>query len=162
MKKKILMVLMGLGIGFILYQGTRDLNTSLSISDQIVNRVLAYVLNDPTLTSEAYFYYYPTANYLIRKLAHFLEYAMIGALFASYFRKTKSSKLDILVYSLFGVVLIALSDEYLQRFMGRGSLVSDVWIDFWGGVAGVSTLMILTTLKHRVLKPLKLFNKKAS
>ena len=148
MKKRLLLLLIGVGMGFILYQGTRDLTTSLSISDQVVNRVLAYALNDPTLSSEAYFKYYPIANYLIRKLAHFTEYAVIGTLLAYYFRKTKSLKRDVLVYSLFGVILIALSDEYLQRFMGRGSLVSDVWIDFWGGLTGATILLLLSSFKN--------------
>ena len=153
-KKLVLIIFIALGMGFILYQGTRDLDTSLSISDQIVNRFLAFVLNDPTLSSDAYFKYYPLVNYYIRKLAHFSEYAVIGGLFAYFFQKVKSSKMDVVVYSLFCVVLIALADEYLQRQIGRGSLVSDVWIDFWGGLFGVTAFLSLRYFKYGILNPL--------
>ena len=143
--------------GFILYQGTRNLETSLAISDQIVNRLLAWVLDDPTLSSPQYFEWYPYVNYGIRKLAHFSEYAIFGCLFALYFQKRKTSRLDVMVYSWLPVLIVAILDEYLQAFVGRGSLVSDIVIDASGGLLGIGI-----TLSFIKIRELRLYKKKTN
>lgn len=135
---------------FILFQGTRNLDTSLSYSDLIVNRILAFLFNDPQLVSPDYFKWYPTMNYLVRKLAHFTEYAVFSSLFCWYFSKKKTKASDLFVYSLLPTLIIAILDEYLQKFIGRGSLVSDVMIDGWGGVTGISFCLLLMSLKGKL------------
>lgn len=136
-------------IGFILYQGTRNLDQSLAYSDQIVNRVMSWWLDDPTLSSEAYFKWYPTFNYLIRKLAHFAEYAMLGWISVWYFARRKTSKMDIGVYAFLVVLILAVIDEFLQKYSGRGSLVSDVVIDAIGGWIGIQLALIIRWLFNR-------------
>ena len=147
--KKGLVLSFVLGVaGFILYQGTRGLETSLSISDQIVNRLLAWMLDDPLLVSEAYYEWYPFMNYLIRKMAHFLEYALFGCLFALYFNGKKEKRLDVFVYSLLPVLIVAIFDEFFQSYVGRGSLVSDVMIDGAGGLFGIGLLLVFVENKN--------------
>lgn len=146
--------------GFILYQGTRNLETSLAISDQIVNRLMAWILDDPTLSSPQYFEWYPIVNYGVRKLAHFSEYALFGCLFAMYFQKRKSSRLDVVVYSWLPILMVAILDEYLQKFAGRGSLVSDVVIDSVGGIVGISFVLAISQCQ-RVFQPAKRLNEDA-
>ncbi len=91
---------------FILFQGTRNLDTSLSYSDLIVNRILAFLFNDPQLVSPDYFKWYPTMNYLVRKLAHFTEYAILPSMpylarcFVGIFRKRKQ-KPQIFLFILY-------------------------------------------------------------
>lgn len=134
--------------GFILYQGTRNLDTSLAFSDQVVNRLLAWVLKDSTLTSDTYYEYYPSVTYLVRKAAHFTEYAMFGCLFAVYFQKRKENKMDVLVYAWLPVLMVAILDEWLQKYVGRGSLVSDVVIDAMGGIVGISAVLLWITCQR--------------
>ena len=64
------------------------------------------------------------SEFLLRKAAHFSEYGFLGVEFSL----------------LLG--LCAVTDETIQIFSGRGSLVSDVWID----TAGFSTGFFLTVL----------------
>ena len=147
--KKGLILSLVLGVaGFILYQGTRGIETSLSISDQIVNRLLAWVLNDPMLISEEYYEWYPFMNYLIRKTAHFLEYSVFGCLFALYFKRKKENGVDVFVYSLLPVLVVAILDEFFQNYVGRGSLVSDVVIDGVGGRVGIGVLLVFVESKN--------------
>lgn len=155
MKKTILFISI-LAVGaFILYQGTRNLDTSLAFSDIIVNKCLAFILNDPQLSSPEYFELYPYVNYYIRKLAHFTEYALLGFVFCYYFSKRKQLRLDIIVYSLLPTLVIAVLDEFLQKYSGRGSLVSDVFIDGFGGLFGLTTFFILHKVKSILFKPKK-------
>lgn len=155
MKKTILFILI-LGVGaFILYQGTRNLDTSLAFSDVIVNKFLAFILNDPQLSSPKYFELYPYVNYYVRKLAHFSEYAIFCFALCYYFSKRKQLYTDIAVYSLLPTLVIAVLDEFLQKYSGRGSLVSDVVIDMFGGIFGIMIFFILHKIKSIIFKPTK-------
>lgn len=76
--------------------------------------------------------------FLVRKLAHMTEFAVLGAeltLLALLLGKKSAG-----FFALAGV-LAALSDETIQRFTGRGSDLADVWIDIGGAVIG--TLLVL-------------------
>ena len=72
------------------------------------------------------------SEFLLRKAAHFSEYGLLGVEF---------SLLLGLQHDKIGM-LCAVTDETIQIFSGRGSLVSDVWID----TAGFSTGFFLTVL----------------
>jgi len=75
---------------------------------------------------------------LLRKLAHFTEFACLGALFAwllSMFEK------PVALAILFGVAVAAL-DETIQRFVpDRGPSLIDVLIDTSGAILGISLLL---------------------
>ena len=66
----------------------------------------------------------------IRKAAHFTEFFIQGALLTGCFKgKYQGRIINILFFGL----LTACTDEFIQSFVpGRGSLVSDVFIDFAG------------------------------
>lgn len=77
-----------------------------------------------------------TFDYVVRKLAHLFEYALLGALlvFSTARRKNRS------VWQLFLVVLLtAVIDETIQFFSSRTSQVQDIWIDGFG--AGIGMLL---------------------
>lgn len=75
-------------------------------------------------------------DYVVRKLAHLFEYALLGALlvFGTARRKNRS------VWLLFLVVLLtAVIDETIQFYSSRTSQVQDIWIDGFG--AGIGMLL---------------------
>lgn len=76
------------------------------------------------------------ANFIIRKLAHFLEYLILYMLlFNASYNKFNFKK--AIIISLLGVVLYACSDEIHQLYVpGRASRVRDMIIDTSGGVLG--------------------------
>lgn len=73
----------------------------------------------------------------IRKLAHFLEYAVEGALVVSVIWAYERKVCQYMSHAALFGVMTALIDETLQLFSdGRAALVGDVWIDFGGYLSG--------------------------
>ena len=72
----------------------------------------------------------------IRKFAHFVEYLILGIIVSKYYYFKKRS-IYRLINSIFLVLSIAFLDETIQIISGRNALVSDMWIDLFGGVVGV-------------------------
>ena len=80
-------------------------------------------------------------SYFVRKAAHFTEYLILGVLLFLMFRTFNVSLWNQGIYSLFVVLLCAVLDEYFQSFVFRTSSVSDVVLDFCGGLFGVAVLL---------------------
>jgi len=71
----------------------------------------------------------------LRKIAHGVEYFILGAFAVSMFFHTKSFK--VAKPMLFSV-LVAMGDETLQIYVdGRASEIMDIWMDFGGAVLGI-------------------------
>ena len=81
-------------------------------------------------------------HYLVRKLAHFTEYMILGGIVR--FSHTA-------IHSAVFCEFIAFFDETIQIFSGRGAAVADIWIDFMGALLGVA---VITAVKF-------IFRKKA-
>lgn len=89
-------------------------------------------------------------DHIVRKLAHFCEYMLEGFFLVLVIRVLAGRRRRLLPYlswpALAGV-LTALTDETIQLFFqGRGSRVTDVWIDFGGVVTGMLAALILLAL----------------
>lgn len=95
-------------------------------------------------------------NNFIRKMAHGLEFFVLSILVIFIFSRGKINNVDLVIRTLFIVVMCAVLDEYLQGYIpGRGSLVSDVLIDFWGGCFGILVFKGLSKLKGKEKKEVK-------
>ena len=89
----------------------------------------------------------PEGELLLRKLAHFSEFACLGLLLSWRFLILES-RYQFPLPLLCGI-LAAMTDETIQVFVSeRGPSVIDVWIDF----AGVLTGSCLLLLVHRLVK----------
>lgn len=90
---------------------------------------------------------------LVRKLAHFTEFACLGSLLAWLLgmlgRKT--------VWAVLGGFLVASVDETIQIFVpGRGPGILDVLLDTCGALSGIGLLLLgHTILKKRAKKALE-------
>ena len=83
----------------------------------------------------------------VRKWAHFGEYMVLGGCvygWTAVYRRRVADELVLL--PVFEVLLTGVLDEYIQSFTGRTSLVSDILIDFGGGVAGIMVAMGIAAL----------------
>jgi VanZ family protein len=90
------------------------------------------------------------AQYIVRKAAHVLEFAMLGLEMALLLYLTGKMRRQNLVGVLFIGLVSAVTDETIQIFSRRGSLVMDVWIDFAGFTAGIGIVLIAYALLSRV------------
>lgn len=78
------------------------------------------------------------ATFLVRKLAHFSEYAMLGVLSTGMMRAWVAD--DALAYRLCAIpwILVPCIDEVIQLFVpGRDGRITDVVIDMAGGMLGM-------------------------
>lgn len=79
-----------------------------------------------------------TGHGLIRKCAHFMEFAVLGSLLTWRFAMVQKPKFMALLCG----VLVAGADETIQRFVpGRGPSIRDVMIDTAGTLAGIGILL---------------------
>lgn len=87
---------------------------------------------------------------LLRKLAHFTEFACLGALFAWLFGMLRKPFLSALPCGF----LVACIDETIQRFVpDRGPAFKDVLIDTSGVLLGIGLLFLGYTIRKRYGKP---------
>jgi len=127
LKKKIgkisLLFLIALTLLFIFIQSALPPETSSAESDAVGDIVEEIIPSDT-----------PTGSYIqvnLRKIAHFVEFALLGvlvALYVSFFMK----KAAFIALSYPAALIAAFIDESIQMFSRRGPSVFDVWIDFSG------------------------------
>lgn len=85
-------------------------------------------------------------DHMIRKLAHFAEYAVLGGLL---FGATAGGKRSPAFPPLAGL-LSALTDETIQLFTeGRSGQISDVWLDFSGFLLIWGCLALIRRIKSK-------------
>ena len=86
----------------------------------------------------------PTFHHFVRKTAHFVEFAVLGALIGGLFRMIwlQTGRIFFSMPVLM-VLLVAVLDEYIQFFTGRGSAVTDVMLDFSGGLTGLGLVLVM-------------------
>lgn len=82
-------------------------------------------------------------EHLLRKLAHFAEFAILGVLLGKSLRGTVTRM-------LLAGLLCAVCDETIQLFVvGRSSQVSDIWVDFSGILAAAAFLWMIRSFRDR-------------
>ena len=83
----------------------------------------------------------------IRKFAHFAEYMIFGILLSRYYYFNQRT-LQRLINSVYIIFSLALMDETIQIFSGRESLVSDIWLDLFGGIVGIVIYFMYKFIKY--------------
>lgn len=110
------------------------------------------VLSDavkPQLDPENKIEPYKFENFL-RKCAHLAEFTALGICVAGFtvnlgrLKKERYLSMPLLI-----VLLVAVVDEYIQHFTGRGTAVTDVVLDFGGAVFGLAVAVLFCWLRKR-------------
>ncbi|MCR5650778.1 MAG: VanZ family protein [Lachnospiraceae bacterium] len=104
----------------------------------VVVNIAEYVTHEPVPVDKAVI-----IHGVIRKCAHFTEYAILGitAVIAFYFARLSKPKNAILPLAV--SVLYAASDEFHQMFVaGRGPSPRDVLIDSIGALTGIVIFLL--------------------
>ena len=85
--------------------------------------------------------------HIVRKMAHFCEYALEGFLLMLCMRVYSRHPIRHISVPMLGGVLTAMTDETIQLFSeGRSSQVTDVWLDSAGVLTGILTALIFMAL----------------
>ena len=84
---------------------------------------------------------------VLRKAAHFLEFAVLGILLTGTFNGERNFTL---AKPMLFAVLTAMTDETIQAFTpGRNCALSDVWLDAAGALTGAVLLWLIFKLRKK-------------
>ena len=127
MKKRIKLLLVIIWMIFIFIMSQMDDTISSSQSGFFVNIITSiFKVNN-----------IETLSIIIRKLAHFTEYFILGILILNLFIDSKKA----LFLSILICLIYAISDEVHQIFVpGRAGKIMDVMIDLFGSLIGIFIL----------------------
>lgn len=126
-------------MGVIFYFSHQSGDASMQLSDGILDSFKSLFQN---------FLDYHTLSYIVRKIAHFTEYFILGLLIYHLVKQYRViSKIEIIWMILF-CVIYAMSDEFHQVFIGgRSPKVFDVIIDSLGSSLSILILQLLQKRK---------------
>ena len=95
-----------------------------------------------------------TGHGLLRKIAHFTEFAALGSLLSWFFAMIKKSRWLPAVMSFSAGLLVACVDETIQLFVpGRTGQITDVGIDMLG--CTLTIVLINFVLQFKILEETK-------
>lgn len=138
----LLSVLIVLTVVFILNNASDNPEQTYEKSDGVV-AILRNIIDPFGLLEDS------TLSFLVRKAAHFSEYALLGAeLYAAVLLLEKKSITAV----PFAVLLTAVIDETIQIYAGRTSSTVDVLIDLCGGIAGILFTLLCALIASRIRK----------
>ena len=88
-------------------------------------------------------------EHVIRKLAHFGEFALLGLELAALFFLNRGRTFQSAIISALCALAAASVDETLQFFSHRAPMVKDVLLDLTGALTGILLLWLLTARRHK-------------
>ena len=86
-------------------------------------------------------------EHVIRKLAHFVEYAVLGLELSALFFLNRGRSHVSICLSAVCAFLISAADETIQLFAQRAAMIKDVLLDCFGAFSGIMLLWLLTKRK---------------
>ena len=164
MKKKFIFVILALILwilSFILiYQFTSETGEESNQLSQSVAHAIENVIADHFYVNHNDEFWSETLNLLIRKFAHFIEFAFTGVTSGVFFLLLLRNKWLSVSISFAVCSMMVLVDEYHQKFVaGRSPQLFEVKIDIVGFVFGILVACLIyfplariRTLKRRVVE----------
>ena len=145
------LALLGLCVAFIWSNSLQSPEASASRSEAIAAFITPILSNifgpQSSIVSFVYF--------RIRKIAHALEFAMLGMTSIAMLGILGRIKASTTVYAAFMVLLVAVTDETIQLFTNRGASVADIVLDFAGGIAGILIALIFYGIIRGIVRRIR-------
>ena len=89
-------------------------------------------------------------NYIVRKSAHIFEFFVLGVCTMLFFSQVHTKTNLNVLFAFVCVIVIASTDEFIQRFTGRTSSVKDVMIDLFGASLGIGFVLLWILWKRKM------------
>ena len=146
---RLCLVLLGLNLAFIWGNSLMTAEVSRAFSTFVQN-VLAglFPVTGPDESVDG--------HHLLRKLAHFSEFACLGILLSWLTRMLRQVKWELYVFPLCAGALVAAVDETIQIFVPeRGPHIFDVGIDTLGVATGIVLISLYVCIKNKLWRKIK-------
>ena len=128
------LIVIALIMAFIWSRSVKDIEASAQESGEFMETVVIPV-EKAVLGREV------VSEDFIRKCAHVFEFALLGIALAIYTKK---------LWVTLGIGMVtAVIDETIQYFTGRGSMVTDVWIDTAGCLIGCMIVLLFMRFRRK-------------
>lgn len=90
-------------------------------------------------------------RYHLRKIAHILEYFVLGVLLLSFISECKIPFSKLIYIFCTTVFLVGFFDESIQLIpiLNRSAEINDIWLDFLGSLLGGSIALIIIYVRKR-------------
>lgn len=139
MKKQLSIILVLIWMIIIFIMSSFNAEDSANQSNFIVN-IIANILNINNIE---------LLNLIIRKLAHYIEYLILGILVINMFIKNNIPKSYLI--SIIFCVIYAISDEIHQFIIpGRACQIKDILIDSIGSITGIYLYKLISKRKKSI------------
>lgn len=139
MKKQLSIILVLIWMIIIFIMSSFDATESANQSNYIVN-IISNVLNINNIE---------LLNLIIRKLAHYIEYLILGILVINMFIKNNIPQSYLI--SIIFCIIYAISDEIHQLFVpGRACQIKDILIDSIGSITGIYLYKLISKRKKSI------------
>lgn len=126
-------------MGVIFYFSHQSGDASMQLSDGFLDSFKSLFQN---------FLDYHTLSYIVRKIAHFTEYFILGLLIYHLVKQYRVISKTEIIWMILFCVIYAMSDEFHQVFIGgRSPKVFDVIIDSLGSSLSILILQLLQKRK---------------
>ena len=138
--KIILLLLLALTLIFIWTNSMQSRGESTKRSSEVLEAI-AEILEPVGIEVDT------TDDHLIRKLAHFAEFFLLGTELSALCLLYGMCSAQGFVNSLSAGLAAAVTDETIQIFSNRGSSVADVLLDFSGVLAAAAAVWLIYRMK---------------
>ena len=140
---RICAVLIVLNVAFIWCTSLLPQEVSAGFS-RFVGQIVDWLFPSPGTAAEG------EGQGILRKIAHFTEFAALGALLSWLVRMLRQKNGELFVFPVAGGVTVACLDELIQCFVpGRGPGLLDVGIDSAGVLLGMFLVFLLARCRKR-------------
>lgn len=131
----------------------QDSETSGGISQKVAEYVTKYIPSIQEMEESQKEEVIDKIETVIRKIAHFSIYTLVGILLMSLMCTYKIKEIDKIGISLIIGIIYAISDEIHQAFIpGRGPQLTDVILDSMGVLTGIFISMLLLEMIRKITK----------
>lgn len=122
----------------------QNAETSSGLSQKVTNFVVEFIPNIKNMPEEEKKDIVDRIEKVVRKIAHYSIYTLLGIILMSLMITYKLKELDRIAVSLIIGVIYASTDEIHQAFVpGRGPLITDVMLDTVGVLTGICITMLV-------------------
>lgn len=145
----ILVLLLILTFGMIFNFSNQDSEKSGSTSQKVTEAITKDVKSIQKLNKNEKAKVIDKIEDVIRKIAHFSLYALVGLLLMALFSTYNINEKNKIISTIIIGAIYAISDEFHQSFIsGRSGQVSDIFLDTLGATVGcLFILLIIKTVK---------------
>ena len=151
---RMILILLLLCTFFIIFGfSSQDGETSGGLSRSITNKILQLSSKYNNLEQEEKDQVFYRTEKIIRKIAHFSIYTLVGLLLMGLLSTYKIKENWRIMLSAFLGMLYAISDEIHQGFSpGRSPRIADVYIDTLGVILGILVILLFIKIYERILQ----------